>query len=87
MIPVSVAVSVADNCNASCHIVQVTGDDGASSADWQITGPLTLNLRSERSGKTANGRVYMVTLKCMDEAGMKSTKTVNVAVPHDQGKK
>src|SRR5216683_3012966 len=28
MVPVSVALSVADNCTASCRIVQVTGNDG-----------------------------------------------------------
>jgi hypothetical protein len=86
MVPLSVAVSVADNCNASCHIVQVTGNDGASAADWQLTGPLTVNLRAERSGTAKNGRTYKVTLQCSDDAAMTSTKTVNVTVPHDQGK-
>jgi hypothetical protein len=86
MVPVSVAVSVADNCTASCRIVQVTGNDGASAADWQITGNLTLNLRADRSGGAKNGRTYMLTLQCTDDAGMTSTKTVAVAVPHDQGK-
>ena len=86
MVAVSVAVSVADNCNVTCGIVQVTGDDGATAADWQITGPLTVNLRSERSGTARNGRVYTLTLECLDDAGMTSTKTVNVTVPHDQGK-
>jgi hypothetical protein len=86
MVAVSVAVSIADNCNATCRIVQVAGDDGATPADWQITGELTVNLRSERSGKASNGRVYTLTLECSDDAGMTSTKTVNVTVPHDQGK-
>jgi hypothetical protein len=38
MVPVSVGVSVADNCNSSCRIVGVTGNDGSSAADWQVTG-------------------------------------------------
>ena len=86
MVPASVAVSVADNCSASCRIVNVTGNDGASAADWQITGDLTLNLRAERSGGAKNGRTYIVTLQCTDNAGMTSTKTATVTVPHDQGK-
>jgi alpha/beta hydrolase family protein len=86
MAPVSVEVSVADNCNASCRIVGVSGNDGASEADWQITGPLTAMLRSKRSGNEKNGRTYTLTLQCTDDAGMTSTKTVSVNVPHDQGK-
>jgi alpha/beta hydrolase family protein len=86
MVPASVAVSVADNCTASCRIVQVTGNDGASAADWQVTGDLTLSLRATRSGGAKSGRTYTVTLQCTDDAGMMSTKTATVTVPHDQGK-
>ena len=28
---------------------QITGTDGATAADWQITGPMTANLRSDRA--------------------------------------
>ena len=84
--PVSVEVSVADNCTSSCQIVQVTGNDGASAADWQITGDLTLNLRADRSGGAKNGRTYTVALQCTDDANMTAMKTVAVIVPHDQGK-
>jgi hypothetical protein len=84
-VPVSVEVSVADNCKASCKIVQVTGNDGANASDWQITGALTLNFRAERSGNAKNGRTYTVSLECSDDASMTSTKTVTVTVPHDQG--
>jgi hypothetical protein len=86
MVPVSVNVSVADNCTSSCSIVQVSGNDGASAADWQVTGALTLNLRADRSGGASNGRTYTVTLQCTDDANMTATKTVAVTVPHDQGK-
>jgi tripartite-type tricarboxylate transporter receptor subunit TctC len=86
MVPVSVGVSVADNCSSSCRIVGVTGNDGSSSADWQVTGALTLNLRADRSGGAKSGRTYTVTLQCTDDANMTSTKTVAVVVPHDQGK-
>ena len=87
MVPVSLAVNAPDTCNVSCNVVQVSGTDGASSADWQITGPLSANLRADRSGKDKNGRVYTVALPCTDPASNASTmKTVSVTVPHDQGK-
>ncbi len=86
MTPVSLTVSAPDTCSVSCNIVAVSGTDGASSSDWQITGPLSANLRSDRSGKDKNGRTYTMQLACSDPASNTSTKTVSVTVPHDQGK-
>ena len=86
MTEVSVQAAPADNCNASCRITQISGTDGASSADWQITGNLTAALRADRSGKAKDGRTYTLTLNCSDDAGMSTTKNVAVTVPHDQGK-
>ncbi len=86
MVPASVEVSVADNCTSSCKIVQVTGNDGAGAADWQITGDLTVSLRADRSGRAKDGRTYTLTLQCTDNASMTSTRTATVTVPHDQGK-
>jgi len=86
MAAVSVQAAPADNCNASCRIVQITGNDGASAADWQITGNLTAALRADRSGKAKNGRTYTLTLSCSDDAGMSTSKTADITVPHDQGK-
>jgi len=86
MTPVALTVSAPDTCSVSCNIVAVSGTDGASSSDWQITGPLSANLRSDRSGKDKNGRTYTMQLACSDPASNTSTKTVSVTVPHDQGK-
>jgi len=86
MVPVSLAVNTPDTCNVSCNITQVTGTDGASSADWQISGPLSANLRADRTGKDKNGRVYTLNLQCSDAASNSTAKTVQVTVPHDQGK-
>ena len=52
---------------------------------WMITGPLTLNLRAERSG-TGSGRVYTIIVSCTDDAGNTSTRATQVLVPHDKGK-
>jgi hypothetical protein len=86
LVPVSLAVNSPDTCNVSCNITQITGTDGATAADSQITGALTANLRADRTGKDKNGRVYTLQLTCSDAANNSATKTVAVTVPHDQGK-
>jgi hypothetical protein len=58
--------------------------DGNTSSDWEITGPLTVDLRAERAG-TGSGRIYTITVECRDASGNVSTGTVQVTVPHDQG--
>jgi hypothetical protein len=95
MVPVTVTVSVVDVCDlnvgANCKIIAVSSNepvdglgDGDTAPDWQITGKLTVNLRAERAG-TGNGRVYTLTVECIDASGNSATKTVTVSVPHDQG--
>lgn len=91
MIPVTLAVSVSDMCDPAvhCRIVSVSSNEpsngvggGRTASDWTSTGPLTLDLRAERSG-TGAGRVYTVTVECTDAAGNASRRTVTVGVPHD----
>jgi hypothetical protein len=88
LMPVTIAASATDNCdpNAGCRIVSVSSNEQGTQPEWQITGPLTVNLRSERSG-SGSGRVYTITVRCTDRSGNSSTKPVTVSVPHDQGKK
>jgi len=92
MVAVTVAVSVSDICDpsASCHISAITSDepvngggDGNTSPDWVITGPLTADLRAERSGQ-GDGRVYTLTVQCGDGSGNDSTGQTFVFVPHDR---
>jgi hypothetical protein len=73
----------------TAHIVSVTSNepsngagDGNTPADWEITGPLTLNLRAERAGNL-NDRVYTITVEATDRFGNASLKSVNVIVPHN----
>ncbi len=88
MVPVSIAVSVADACGpyTTCRIVSVSSSDalnglgdGDSSPDWQVTGPLSLLLRAERA--LGRGRTYTVTLECVDASGLVSGTSVAVIVP------
>jgi hypothetical protein len=92
MVLVGISVAASDLCDAApqSRIVSVTRNepvnglgDGDLAPDWTIMGPLSLNLRAERSG-TGAGRVYTITVESADASGNKSTKTVTVSVPRDQ---
>ena len=86
MAPVTLSVNAPDTCNVSCNVTRVTATDGASDGDFQITGPMSVNLRSDRSGKDKNGRVYTMQLACVDPVtNLTGTKSATVTVPHDQG--
>lgn len=89
MVLVKVKVDATDMCDPdlTCQIISVTSNepvnglgDGDTSPDWIITGPLTVELRAERSGK-GTGRVYTITVECVDHSGNSSTATVIVKVP------
>jgi len=96
MVPVTLEASAADICDTTprCRIISVTSNepvtrsenedkDGDTHApDWVITGALTVDLRAERGGEEG-GRVYTITVRCTDDSGNRSTKTVRVTVPHD----
>lgn len=85
MVSASLAVAAADACDPhpACEIVEVSADDGATSADWRIAGPLSLDVRASRSGGGA-GRTYSATVRCRDAAGNTSTTDVPISVPHDR---
>jgi len=83
MVPVSLSVSAPDTCNVSCSLLSVAGTDGATSADWQITGPMSVSLRASNSGKTPSGRLYKVAMMCSDPSTNQSAiKAVAVTVPN-----
>ena len=88
MVPVVVRVSTSDNCSAvTSRIIGVSSSDPISggspadrSPDWQITGPLTLQLRAEQSRPNA-ARTYTITVESRDASGNVATRNVNVVVP------
>ncbi|MBI3402684.1 MAG: VCBS repeat-containing protein [Acidobacteria bacterium] len=59
--------------------------DGDTAGDIVISGPLTVNLRAERSGG-GNGRTYTITVEARDSAGNATTRSTTVFVPKSQGK-
>ena len=92
MVQVTVSAAVADNCdsNPMAKIVSIISNepengtgDGDTPSDWEITGDLTVNLRAERSG-IGDGRLYTITVQCIDACGNSSIQDVIVTVPHDK---
>lgn len=57
--------------------VDGTGD-GDTAPDWNIVGPLQVQLRAERSSGVT--RTYTITVQSKDDSGNASTKTVKVLV-------
>ena len=80
MVPVTIAVNATDDhAPPVCEIISVTSNEPAD-GDWEITGPLSLNLRADRSSQ-GNGRVYTITIQCEDDGGNVVTEEVTVTVP------
>lgn len=86
MVQVNLTVDASDNDDPSpvAQITQVASNQpqNPSSPDWEITGPLTVKLRAERSGN-AGGRTYTISVQCKDASGNVSSASVDVSVPHD----
>lgn len=80
MIPVTLTVSATDNDDPAplSRIAQATSNGQQHTSDWQITGPLTINLRASHSGKV--DRVYTIVVECQDATGNVSFKSVTVKV-------
>jgi TolB protein len=85
MVPVSLTVDVTDNSDPApvCQITDVTSNEAPVEPAWQITGPLTLDLRAQRFGMGA-GRIYTITVSCTNSSQLSSSATVMISVPHDQ---
>ena len=87
MVQVNLNVDSVDNCDPSpvAHIIQVRSSDPERTfePDWEITGPLSVNLRAKRLGGV-KGRTYTIVVECQDFSGNVSSASVFVSVPHDR---
>ncbi len=81
----TVAAAVALSLLIGCRSVVSTdaGGNGNTLDDIVITGPSSLELRSERQGG-GNGRVYGIRFEVIDDDGNASIETCFIGVPHDQ---
>ncbi len=87
MVPITVTVVAIDavDLDPTSVITSVTSNqpdngtgDGDTPGDWEITGPLTVDLRAERSG--TQDRIYTITVETTDASGNTSTATTTVRV-------
>jgi hypothetical protein len=100
MVDVTIRANAADNTGGPVSLEAVVASnepqnglgDGDLSPDWtnpivdQARGIITLQLRAERSG-AGNGRIYSIRITARDASRNSSQATVQIMVPHDQGKK
>lgn len=93
LVDTALGYSVQDNCTAptsiqcdvgttSSEAVNGTGD-GDTAPDWVVVGPKQVKLRAERSGN-GPGRTYTITATCRDAAGLASSGSTTVTVPHSR---
>jgi hypothetical protein len=101
MIPVTLTVETDDLCEIQCGISAITsnmpemGQTDHTAPDWTITGPLSVDLRSEQwHGNSPEqdvhvNRAYNIALECADAAGNTTGGEIQVAVsntpPTEQG--
>src|SRR6266496_6584567 len=93
MVNVTVSYQVTDNCPLppnSCTLSVTSNEpingtgDGDTSPDWIVLDDHHVLLRAERAGN-GNGRIYTITITCIDSGGNSSSESVTVTVPHDRG--
>jgi hypothetical protein len=82
---VTIGVTVADDSDPApaCAITGVTSNESLDVSDWTLTGPLSVSLRADRSGRGV-GRVYSIAVTCINASQLSTTAVVPVTVPHDQ---
>jgi hypothetical protein len=87
MVPVTITVVATDQFypNPTSQIISVTSNEPPTNgtAEWQITGPLTLNLQASRLNR-GTGRIYTITIQTTDSAGNQATAQTEVIVPKDK---
>ncbi|MGA1794393.1 MAG: LamG-like jellyroll fold domain-containing protein [bacterium] len=79
----SVSISEYSDQEGSETYGEIVYDENDFEPDYVITGDLSLNLRSERTGPS-QGRTYTITVTASDCSGGYTFET-QVIVPHDQG--
>jgi len=92
MVPVTISYATSETCSggANCSLSVTSNEpvngqgDGDIGPDWVVVDEHHVMLRAERAGK-GSGRVYTITIDCVDGAGNHTIRTVTVRVPKSQG--
>lgn len=92
LVPVTITVNVKDDYDPEPEIQLVSivaneplADGDIKDADYE-SDDRAFTLMATRAGGNKVGRIYTLTYAAIDASGNKSTASVNVTVPHDQGK-
>lgn len=76
------------SCRIQNAIIQEQDNHGSNlgevSTDTKVISDSEIDLRAKRAGN-GDGRTYLITVECSDDAGNTAQETVGVAVPHDRG--
>jgi hypothetical protein len=80
LVPVALTVEATDNSDPApvSGIVQVIPSGRPNWRDWEITGPLTVQLRA------SPGRVYTIVVECRDASDNVSSNSITVKVARDK---
>jgi hypothetical protein len=83
---VTITVTTSDNSPFTANIISVASSendpDDKTTPDWIITGPLTLDVRAEKSDQ-AQRRVYTIVVEVVDADDDTHHKSVTVTVQND----
>jgi len=89
MVNVTVNYTSTDNCGAVNCTLSVSSnepingeDDGNTAPDWEIVDSHHVRLRAERSDR-GNGRVYTITITCVDGSGNSTSRSATVTAPRN----
>jgi hypothetical protein len=82
-VPVALTVEATDNSDPApvSSIVRVIPSGRPNWRDWEITGPLTVELRA------SPGRVYTIVVECRDASDNVSSNSITVKVARDNKRK
>lgn len=82
LVPVQISIDASDLCDLApvSRIVSITSNEPVADGDIQITGDLTALLAASRN-PAGPGRVYSITVECVDASGNSSSGIVPVTVP------
>jgi photosystem II stability/assembly factor-like uncharacterized protein len=89
LVPIFVDYTASDNDSVSCSLSVSSNEpinglgDGDTAPDWVVTNAHNLFLRSERGGK-GTGRIYTITVTCVDPSGNSTSRNTSVRVPLNQ---
>lgn len=92
LVPITVSLSVKDDYDSQPEVKLESITANQPLADGDIaeaavgTDDRQLRLAARRDGNNQAGRIYTLIYSAKDASGNKSTASVTVVVPHDQGK-